>query len=178
MNKNRMLFGVMIVLILAMVISSSSAFSLFGKQPTKIGIGSNGTIDKGNEITVKLTDNNGTPIVNQTIKVIITGEGIKENNSVITNSKGCAKIKMDYGAGRYTVNCTYTGNDDMQSSMSVKNITINEIEETEYDYSDYEEDYGAFYSYQDGRTIYTGEIREGPDGNYYEHLGYNEWVLV
>lgn len=178
MNKNRIIFIFSIIIILVMLMGASFAFSFFGKQPTKIAIGGNDTIKKGDDITVKLTDDKGTPIFNQTINITITGKDIKENKSVITNKKGYAKIKMDYGAGKYTVNCTFAGNEDIDSNFTVKKINIEEIEEEEvYDDSDYV-DYGAFYSYQEGRTIYTGEVHEGPDGNWYEHLGNNEWVLI
>lgn len=39
-------------------------------------------------------------------------------------------------------------------------------------------DSGAFYSAQSGRTIYTGEIHDGPDGHKWKHLGNNKWVKI
>ena len=39
-------------------------------------------------------------------------------------------------------------------------------------------DSGAFYSAQEGRTIYTGEIHDAPDGHQYKHLGNNEWEKI
>lgn len=39
-------------------------------------------------------------------------------------------------------------------------------------------DSGAFYSEQSGRTIYTGEIQDGPDGHKWKHLGNNQWVKI
>lgn len=40
------------------------------------------------------------------------------------------------------------------------------------------DDSGAFYSAQEGRIIYTGEIHDAPDGHQYKHLGNNEWEKI
>lgn len=40
------------------------------------------------------------------------------------------------------------------------------------------DDPGAFYSKQSNSMIYTGDIKEGPDGHTYKHLGYNQWEQI
>lgn len=177
MNKNRILFVVLIVIIVALVISASSAFSLFGKQKTQLNITNDKIISQNNNITVNLTTDKGEAISNATINVTITNaEGKNETKSIVTNQSGIATFKFENGSGKYVVNCTYSGNDDKESCSSVQNLTVKEVEDSSYSDSNY--DYGAFYSGQEGRTIYTGEIHSGPDGHRYKHMGYNEWQQI
>lgn len=59
-------------------------------------------------------------------------------------------------------------------TVTAKSITIPQHSAT----SSTNSDPGAFYSYQDGRTVYTGEINLAPDGHHWKHLGNNEWVKI
>ena len=177
MDKNKVIFAILIVIILALFIGASSAFSLFGKQATKLNVTSDDTIHPGDKIKVKLTGDDGNAIANATVNITITNDdGFNKTKNITTNSKGIAKLKFNK-EGKYLVNCTYAGDDDHEASNATQNLTV-EKEETYDDYTESYYDYGAFYSEQYGGMVYTGEIHEGPDGNYYRHLGYNEWVLA
>ncbi|WP_407377254.1 Ig-like domain-containing protein [Methanobrevibacter sp.] len=180
MNRNRIIFCVLIVIVAALLLSvSAAAFPFFGKETAKLNITSNETLSDGDDLEINLTDNNGKPIANVTVNITIADEnGENDNKSVVTDENGTAKLKIDKSAGKYTVNCTFAGNDNFEAVSATQNITIEESYEENYDDSTSTEDPGAFYSAQEGRIIYTGEIHGAPDGNRYRHLGYNEWEMV
>lgn len=179
MDKNKIIIGVLIVLILALSISAASAFSLFGKQDVKLVISSEDTLNQGDNLTVNLTNANKKPIDNATVNVTIIAEnGTNQTHSIVTNEKGVGSLKLDNDVGSYVVNCTYGGNDDYNGNATSQNLTINEVAVDDSSLDDGQDDPGAFYSEQEGRVIYTGEIVVGPDGNTYKHLGYNEWEQI
>ena len=171
MNRNRLVFAGLLILIAVLSVGMVMAVSDTNKTATKLTIKAKSPIHEGDKIKIKLTDVNNTPISNQTVKVTITD---KEKNSykysVVTNKKGVAKLKLDKGEGKYKIKCKFRGNDKYNATQKTKKITVEEEES--------DDDPGAFYSEQAGRVIYTGEVQEGPDGNWYQHVGYNEWVQV
>ena len=116
------------------------------KIDTKLTIKSNSTLYEGDSIKVKLTDLNGTAIVNQTINITITdGDNACSYYSVVTNEKGVGKLKLDKDVGNYTVNCTYTGNDIYAGNNTTKKITIEEevVEAEPVSYSSSDSSYSS-----------------------------------
>lgn len=180
MKRNKVVIAIFIVLIIALSIGAASAFSLFGKEDAKLVITGNDTLNKGDDLNITLTKVDGKPINNATISIVITGEnGTNQTLTNVTNASGIAKFKIDKDAGSYIVNCTFAGDDKFNANNTSKNLTIKDVEEdVEIPDDTEDDDPGAFYSEQEGRVIYTGEIHEGPDGNRYRHMGYNEWQLV
>lgn len=182
METNKMIAVALIVVIAILIIGLAAIMPGFGKDKTNITITGNDTIKKGDSIKIKLTDTNGTPLDNQTINITIKdkqGKAVKK--AKLTDKKGVAKIKMDTEPGNYTVNCTFNGNDNFTENTTSIQVEVRGsdlIDEPEPEPEPQDDDPGAFYSAQAGRVIYTGEIQEGPDGNFYRHLGYNEWELV
>lgn len=173
MRKN-VIIVLLIVLAISLSISAASAFSLFGKEDTKMTVISNDTIDPGDYLNVNLTKANGDPIDNVTVNITLTDdEGTNKTYSVLTNKSGIARLQLN-DSGKYFVNCTFEENDDFKACNATQNLTVNYVEEIPVEYYDS----GAIYSEQAGRVIYTGEIHEGPDGNRYEHLGNNEWRQI
>lgn len=178
MNRNRLVFAILIVFIAVIMVGASSAFSLFGKQKTELNITNEDTINQGDEFKINLTADNGDAISNATVNITITGEdGFNETKNITTNESGIATLKIEYDAGSYVFNCTYAGDDDHEASNATQNLTV-KYEETSSDDSNSNYDSGAFYSEQEGRIIYTGEVHDAPDGHRYKHLGYNEWQQI
>ena len=179
MRKNTIMFGVLIAVIITLFIGASVAFPFFEKQSSKIVITSNDTLNKGDNITVNLTDNSGKVISNATINITIVGGEDNQTASVVTNKSGIATLKIDKGAGSYVVNCTFAGDDDNGGNTTSQKLTIKEkMEDNHMSDSSNSDDSGAFYSAQEGRIIYTGEIHDAPDGHQYKHLGNNEWEKI
>lgn len=185
-----MIIVALIVVIALIVIGLAVTLPGFSKEKTNITVqGGNDTISQGESINVKLTDVNGTPIDNETVNVTITKvnkTGNKTVNKTVkkkavhTNKKGVAKVKIDEEPGDYIVDCTFSGNDEFEEDTTTAEVEV--VDYADEDYSEPQsEDYGdpgAFYSEQEGRTIYTGEIHDAPDGHRYMHLGYNEWEMI
>ena len=144
-----MIIVALIVVIALFVIGLAAMMPSFSKEKTNITVqGGNDTISQGESIDVKLTDVNGTPIDNETVNVTIT--------------------KVNKTANK-TVNKTVK-----------KKVEVVDYDDTDYSEPQSEDygDSGAYYSEQEGRTIYTGEIHDAPDGHRYMHLGYNEWEMI
>lgn len=181
MDNNKIIIVALIAVIVILIIGLTVAIPNFGKGKTNITIKSNDTISQGDSIKVKLTDVNGTPIDNGTVNVTIKNEKTTVvKKAVLTDKDGTAKIKMDADPGNYTVNCTFNGDDNFTQNTTTKHVEVKEPDDVEVDTgsSDDTDDPGAFYSEQEGRVIYTGEIHDAPDGHRYMHLGYNEWEMV
>lgn len=183
MDRNKMIMMALIAVIAIILIGVAVVMPGFGKEKSNVTIKSNDTISQGESIEIELTDVNGTPIENETVNVTLTDDnGTEEVNvEVVTDDAGVAEVEIDdkQETGNYTVECTFEGNDNFTEDTETQEIEIVEEEVVE-DVPDTSEntDDGAFYSAQEGRVIYTGEIHEGPDGHRYRHLGYNEWEMV
>ena len=129
-NKNIIIILLVIIVILASIIGIMFLNTLNAKEPTKLKITNNKTLTEDDSLSIKLTDLNGTPIVNQTINVsIMDKDGTVDYKSVVTNEKGKANLKLNKDPGKYSVNCTYEGNDNYTNSSAFKKIEIKEVEE-------------------------------------------------
>lgn len=183
MDKNKLIIIAIVAVIAVLIIGLAVVMPGFGKEKANVTIKSNDTISQGESIEIELTDVNGTPIDNETVNVTLTDENGTEDIRVmvVTDDEGVAEVEIDdeQETGNYTVECTFEGNENFTENTTTQEIEIveedvpEEIEDTSEDY-----DPGAFYSAQEGRVIYTGEIHGGPDGHRYRHLGYNEWEMV
>ena len=119
---------VIIVVIMAVLLGSMFMPSLNAQKDSKIAIVSDKTLQKGDNLTVKLTDLNKTPISKGVVNVTVTDKNGKVvvNESVKTNSKGKANVDLDLDPGKYTVNVTFGGNDNFTANSTSKKITIEE----------------------------------------------------
>lgn len=171
MNRSKLIFAGLILIVSILSVGMVMGVSDSNKTDTKLKIKVKSPFHEGDKVKITLTDLNNTTIANKTIKITLKDEdNEKYTYSIVTNKKGVAKLKLDKGPGEYKIKCKFKGDDKYNPCNKTKKITIEEEE------SDYDE--GAFYSGQAGRTIYTGEVQEGPDGNWYQHVGYNEWVRI
>ena len=125
MDKNKLVIVVLVVVILALAIGIFATMSGHARQDTQVIIRSNSTLHEGDAVYVKLIDMNRTPIANQTVKVTITDkDNANSSYSVVTNSKGVGKLKLDKVVGNYSVNCSYAGNEKYNGNSTVKEISI------------------------------------------------------
>ena len=119
---------VIVVVVLAVILGSMFMPSLNAQKDSKIAIVGNKTLHEGDNLTVKLTDLNKTPIGKGAVNVTVTDKKGKVvmNESVKTNSKGKASVDLDLKPGKYSVNVTFGGNDNFTGNSTSKNITIEE----------------------------------------------------
>lgn len=146
---------VIIILILACMVGAMFLPSLNAQKDSKIVITSNSTLYEGDNLTVKLTDLNKTPIEHAFVNVTITdGEGkVVVDESLKTNSKGKANLDMNLGPGKYEVNATFSGNDNYTGNSTTKKITIEEIvQEATVSSSDTSSSYSQEKTYASGLT--------------------------
>lgn len=180
MDKNRIIIVALIAIIALLVIGLAVVMPNFGKQKANITIESNDALNQGDSIKINLSDVNGTPIDNETVNVTIKNDTGKVENTFVTftDDEGIAEVIVDEEPGNYTVECTFEGNENFTENTTSEDIEVVEEEVEPEITSTADDDPGAFYSAQEGRIIYTGEVHDAPDGHKYKHLGNNEWVLV
>ena len=100
------------------------------KQASKVKITSNKTLTEGDNLTVKLTDLNKTPISKEKVNIIIKDSKGKvvANKTVQTNDKGNAKMDLDLKKGKYDVSAVYGGNKNYTGNNTTQKLTIKEEE--------------------------------------------------
>ena len=121
-NKN-----IIIILIVIIVILAAAIGVMFSQQMTKEKSNLK-IVDKsvkaGDSLAVKLTDINGNPISNETVKIKIKDKsGSTTEKGIKTNSKGQAKYKMKE-EGKYSVECKFEGNNKYASAAVSDNVTV------------------------------------------------------
>ena len=132
-NKNIIIILIAIVIVLAAITGVMFLQSSNAKEPTKIKITSDKEQYEGGELSIKLTDQNKTPISKEIVNITITNKKGKVvvNETVKTNSKGKAKLDLDLKKGKYAVNVTYSGNENYTGNSTTQNLTIKEeVKET------------------------------------------------
>ena len=102
-------------------------------EPIKTSLESDdATVVKGNEVSVKLTDENGTGIANKTITVDLN----KKSTKIQTGDDGVAKYKVNVNQGTYTIKYSFSDDAYAQSSLSkellVVSTTVSKIKGSDY----------------------------------------------
>ena len=119
---------VIIMIILAAAIGVMFLNSVNAKEPSSIKITSSNEQNEGGELSVVLSDLNGTPISNESLNITITnseGKAVIEN-VVKTDSNGEAKLNLSLQKGEYNANVTYGGNDKYAQNNTTQKLTIKE----------------------------------------------------
>ncbi|MDO5859872.1 hypothetical protein [Methanobrevibacter sp.] len=156
-NRNIIIALLLIVVVLAIVAGVIFTQTMNAKEPTKLKITSNNTLNEGDNLTLQLTDLNRTPLSNQKVNITVKDSNGKTavNKTVETNSNGTAKLDLDLKKGMYTVNVTYDGNENYAANNTAQKLTVNEAHTesvSEYSSNSYPRYNPAFGSY---RTVET-----------------------
>ena len=124
-SRNIIIILVIVVVVLAAAVGAMFLSPSHAKEDTKLTITSNKTLYEGDNLTVKLTDINGTPISGESVNVtIIDKDGGSYRASVITNNSGIGVLKLDQSAGNYSVNCSYGGNENYTGNTDSQKLVI------------------------------------------------------
>lgn len=128
MDKNKIIIIALIVVITVILVAMAAMMMPnVAKQDSKLKFKSNSTLDEGDSLKVKLSDNNGTALANQTVNITISNNGGSDDyHSVVTNEKGVGTLKLNKDPGKYDVTITYGGNDKYKGCNVTKKITIKE----------------------------------------------------
>ena len=132
-NKNIIIILVVIIVILAAAIGFMVLKPMHAKEPTKIKVTSNKTLYEGENMSVKLTDLNKTPLSNEQVNITIKDSKGKvvANKTVKTNDKGNAKLDLDLKKGNYDVAVSYGGNENYTGNNTTQKLSIKEKEVVE-----------------------------------------------
>ena len=141
MDKNQWIIVGLVIVIIALIIGLAVMMQAPTKENVKLTIKNKKVIEEGENVKIQLTDMNGTPIKDQTVNISVTDkDGTTDYHSVVTNEKGVGKLKLDKNPGKYTVNCTYGGNENYTANTTNQTLKIKEkpVEEsTNVDYTSY-----------------------------------------
>lgn len=169
MNKDMIIIGLLIAMTVAIMIAFLVATPNIHKLDTNMTIKGNSTFSEGDMLKFKLTDSNGTPLKNKTLKITITDKKHNKSNYTLnTNDNGTGKLELDKEPGKYNVTVEFSGNEQYNPCNASKNITIREeVVETQPSASSdtYVEstDGVLTYGYKDGRYGFWT-----PTGNFIE----------
>lgn len=182
MDKNQWIIVGLVIVIIALIIGLAVMMQAPTKENVKLTIKNKKVIEEGENVKIQLTDMNGTPIKDQTVNISVTDkDGTTDYHSVVTNEKGVGKLKLDKNPGKYTVNCTYGGNENYTANTTNQTLKIKEkpVEESaDVEYNSYssssednrpEVDSSGITRQQADKYGYTYTTEHG--GHY---IGYND----
>lgn len=129
-QKHIIIILAVVVVALVAVMAVMSMPSLNSQKDSKIAIVSNSTLYGGDNLTVKLTDMNKTPIKNEKVNVTVMDDNgdVVVKNSILTNSKGKASMQLNLDAGKYNISVEFGGNENYTATNITKKVTIKEEE--------------------------------------------------
>ena len=128
MDKNKIIILALIVIIAALLVGFVAMMPNTNKQDTKLTFEGNSTITVDDSIKIKLTDDNGTGLVNKEVNItFIDDKNRSDYRSVVTDENGVGTLEPYDSAGNYTVVANYGGNEVYNGCNATKKITIEEI---------------------------------------------------
>ena len=173
-SKNIIIILLVIIVILAAAIGFTLLNPANAKDPVIINITSGSEQYGDGELSVQLTDSNGTPISKEMVNVTVTNANgeLVVDDVVKTDSDGKASLDFDLDDGEYTVDVAYGGNENYAGNGTTQNLTIKEkvAESTpeKIDYNSRNSDYfksetdGAYHKKQPGvKYVYGQDGRTG-----------------
>lgn len=171
-SKNIIIILIVIIVILAAAIGFMVLKPMHAKEPTKIKVDSNKTLYEGDNLSVKLTDLNKTPLSKQNVNITVKDSKGKvvANKTVKTNSKGKAKLDLNLKKGKYDVSVSYGGNENYTGNNTTQKLTVKEKEKVAESQPTHSTDTyiertegNLKYGYKDGRYGFWT-----PSGNFIE----------
>ena len=179
MERDKIIIIALIAIIAILLVSIIAIMPNIMKKDTQVTINSNSTLNEGDSIKIRLIDENGVAIANQTVNISINNGTVTDYHSITTDNQGIGKLELDKKAGSYDVCVIYSGNDNYKGCNATKMIKIEEVAEAEPTYT---QSAPTAYAYQsDGTPMYSqSEVdrymshKYGPGTNY--HIGSNGYV--
>ena len=127
MDKNKIIIIALIAIIAALLVGWVAMMPNTNKQNTKLTFESNSTITVEDSLKIKLTDENGTGLVNKEVNItFIDDKNRSDYRSIVTDDNGVGTLELDKSAGNYTIVANYAGNENYNECNATKKITIEE----------------------------------------------------
>ena len=163
MEKNKIIIIALIVVIVALLAGIFAVMPNFAKADSQLEIMCNDTVDEGDTLQIRLTDANGTALINQTVNITVTDKDKNADyHSVVTDGEGIGELKLEKDAGEYDISVNYNGNDAYKGCNATKNITINkkaaeaQVTSSDSQPSSWTDSEGMHHFYKNGQE-YVGD---------------------
>lgn len=127
MDEQRLIIIGVIVVILAVVAGVLLTSSARDPADSILDILGDGTIGANGTIDVKLTNGEGTALRDKTVHVSVVDKNGKEvfKKDATTYANGIANVQLaGVGAGKYTVNVTFDGDNNFTASSVSEELTV------------------------------------------------------
>ena len=100
--------------------------NFFSVKESHIDIMANDTLKDGDRFDVKLSDVDGNPLANQTVKIVMMdSHGKRQAYSIVTDPNGIANTVIgNKDPGKISVNASFGGNDKFNYTSAVKTINV------------------------------------------------------
>lgn len=138
MMETRNLAIICTVIVLCVLVGS---FAVASNHPdkTQISVLSNSSLYDGENVTVQITTENGTPVANKTVSMaFVDSSGGKNVETATVNEDGIAILTLDgVTAGNYTLKCSFGGSDEYRESNCTSHLEVMEEVKQEADSSGY-----------------------------------------
>lgn len=128
MDYNKIIIALIIILVALVVVGIVVLNPLTSKTETNVVITSSNELNDGEQVSITLTDINGTGIADQIVNItFVDANGGENPQRVVTDGGGNAVITLNgLASGQYTVNVIYGGNDNYLNSSTSQQLTIKE----------------------------------------------------
>ena len=161
MDYNKIIIALVIILIAVIVAGVFALNPFMSKTKTVLAITSGNELNDGGQISITLTDVNGTPIADQIVNItLIDANGGENTQRVVTDAMGNGVLTLSgLTNGQYTVNVIYSGNDKYLNSSTSQPLTIKDKETQTQD---------SISSIDKYRTRSDTELSVTPSGDVFE----------
>ena len=131
MNPKKLLVVCVIVIICVLV--GAVAVTSNQQKETQINVISSPSLYTGENVSVKLTTLNGTPIANQTVNItLVSTNGTKNTYNLVTNSEGIATFQLSgVTPGTYTLEYAFGGGNGYKQSNNTTALEVKEKEKVQ-----------------------------------------------
>ena len=167
-SKNIIIILLVIIVVLAAAIGFMVLKPMHAKQPTKIKVTSNKTLTEGDDLSVKLTDLNKTPLSKQKVNITVKNDKGKvvANKTVKTDDKGNAKMDLKLKKGEYDVDVRDGGNENYTGNNTTQTLTVKEkvVEATVEQASSQDSSSQTNNMAEERRKIYAARQKAADDG--------------
>ena len=115
-------------IIFALLILAVSVSAVCAAQATQMEVTTPDTLKNGDLFNITLTAEDGSPVANQMIDIIVIAESGEENHiNFTTDENGVMSFGIaGVNPGQYTFNCTFNGTADYEKCNVEQKLTITE----------------------------------------------------
>lgn len=180
MKKSDALIIMLIIISIAILVTIFSIGSGETVKNTKLEVTTNGTVKNGDALKVTLKDEDGNPIANETVKVVLMDiHGKRHTYSAVTDSNGVGEVVIMLSEmGKVSLNISYEGSDKFNSTSTLKDVIIvaagsSDSADTSYDPSSYSDTSNTGSGYDS--SSYSDSSYSYDSSSYSDSSNYNSY---